>query len=160
MHNRVRPDYPSTLQFPIGVASVVWVHLLLCGDWISNPGQHVGTVRISYSDGSSRDVPLISLEDIRETWMPNSSLTGRPFSPLPEGVTWNVAYSESQMRGGMASAAFLDRLSIRTDPARTINEVSFLTNEPQTGMILIAMTLEITSGAVPSGTALAPAMPD
>ena len=49
------------------------------------------------------------------------------------------------MRGGIASTAFLDRLSIRTDPARTINEVSFLTNEPQTGMILIAMTLEITA---------------
>jgi uncharacterized membrane protein YhaH (DUF805 family) len=43
MHNRVRPDYPSTLRFPIGVSSVAWVHLLLCGDWISNPGQHVGT---------------------------------------------------------------------------------------------------------------------
>ena len=100
MHNRVRPDYPRTLRFPIGLASVAWVHLLLCGDWISNPGQHVGTVRISYSDGSSRDVPLISLEDIRETWMPNSSLPGHPFSRPPEGVTWNVAYSESQMRGG------------------------------------------------------------
>jgi uncharacterized membrane protein YhaH (DUF805 family) len=160
MHNRVRPDYPSTLRFPIGVASVAWVHLLLCGDWISNPGQHVGTVRISYSDGSSRDVPLISLEDIRETWMPNSSLPGHPFSRPPEGVTWNVAFSESQMRGGMASTAFLDRLSIRTDPARTIKEVSFLTNEPQTGMILIAMTLESTSGVVPSGTASAPAKPD
>ena len=33
MHNRVRPDYPSTLRFPIGVASIAWVHLLLCGDW-------------------------------------------------------------------------------------------------------------------------------
>ena len=107
MHNRVRPDYPSTLRFPIGVASVAWVHLLLCGDWISDPGQHVGAVRISYSDGSSRDVPLISLEDIRETWMPNFSLPGHPFSRPPEGVTWNVAYSESQMRGGMASTAFL-----------------------------------------------------
>ena len=160
MHNRVRPDYLSTLRFPIGVASVAWVHLLLCGDWISNPGQHVGTVRISYSDGSSRDVPLISLEDIRETWMPNFSLSGRPFSRPPEGVTWKVAYSESQMRGGMASTAFLDRLSIRTDPARTINEVSFLPNEPQTGMILIAMTLETTSRAVPSGAASAPAKPD
>jgi uncharacterized membrane protein YhaH (DUF805 family) len=160
MHNRVRSDYPSTLRFPIGVASVASVHLLLCGDWISNPGQHVGTVRISYSDGSSRDVPLISLEDIRETWMPNFSLTGHPSSSPPEGVTWNVAYSESQMRGGMASTAFLDRLSIRTDPARTINEVSFLTSEPQTGMILIAMTLELTSGAVPSGAAWAPAKPD
>jgi hypothetical protein len=31
------------------------------------------------------------------------------------------------------------------DPARTISEVSFLTKEPQTGMILIAMTLEITA---------------
>jgi hypothetical protein len=145
MHNRVRPDYPSTLRFPIGAASVTWVHLLLCGDWISNPGQDVGTVRISYSDGSSRDVPLISLEDIRETWMPNFSLSGHPSSRPPEGVTWKAAYSERQMRGGMASTAFLDRLSIRTDPARTINEVSFLTNEPQTGMILIAMTLEITA---------------
>jgi uncharacterized membrane protein YhaH (DUF805 family) len=145
MHNRVRPDYPSTLRFPIGAASVAWVHLLLCGDWISNPGQDVGTVRISYSDGSSRDVPLISLEDIRETWMPNFSLSGHPSSRPPEGVTWKAAYSERQMRGGMASTAFLDRLSIRTDPARTINEVSFLTNEPQTGMILIAMTLEITA---------------
>jgi len=48
----------------------------------------------------------------------------------------------------------------RTDLARTINEVSFLTNEPQTGIILIAMTLEITSGAVPSGAASAPAKPD
>jgi uncharacterized membrane protein YhaH (DUF805 family) len=67
MHNRVRPDYPSTLRFPIDAASVGWVHLLLCGDWISNPGQDIGTVRISYSDGSSRDVALISLEDIRET---------------------------------------------------------------------------------------------
>jgi hypothetical protein len=160
MHNRVRPDYPSTLRFPIGAASVAWVDLLLCGDWISNPGQHVETVRISYSDGSSRDVPLISLEDIRETWMPNFSLPGHPFSRPPEGVTWNVAYSEGQMRGGMASTAFLDRLSISTDPARTINEVSFLTNEPQTGMILIAMTLETTSGAVPSGAASAPAKPD
>jgi hypothetical protein len=147
MHNRVRPDYPSTLRFPIGVASIASVHLLLCGDWISNPAQHVGTVRISYSDGSSRDVPLISLEDIRETWMPNFSLPDHPFSRAAEGVTWNVAYSESQMRGGMASTAFLDRLSIRTDPARTINEVSFLTSEPQTGMILTAMTLEITPGA-------------
>jgi hypothetical protein len=160
MHNRVRPDYPSTLRFPVGVASVARVHLLLCGDWISNPGQPVGTVRISYSDGSSRDVPLISLEDIRETWMPNFSMSGHPFSRPPEGVTWNVAYSESQMRGGMASTAFLDRLSIRTDPARRINEVSFLTNEPQTGMILIAMTLEITSEAVPSGAASAAAKPD
>jgi hypothetical protein len=160
VHNRVRPDYPSTLRFPIGAASVAWVDLLLCGDWISNPGQHVGTVRISYSDGSSRDVPLISLEDIRETWMPNFSLPGHAFSGPPEGVTWNVAYSESQMRGGMASTAFLDRLSISTDPARTINEVSFLTIEPQTGMILIAMTLETTSGAVPSGAASAPAKPD
>jgi uncharacterized membrane protein YhaH (DUF805 family) len=155
MRNRVRPDYPSTLRAPIGVASVAWVHLLLCGDRISNPGQHVGTVRISYSDGSSRDIPLISLEDIRETWMPNFSLSGHPFSGPPEGVTWQVAYSESQMRSGMASTAFLDRLSIRTDPARTISDVSFLTNEPQTGMILIAMTLEITSGAVPSSTASA-----
>jgi uncharacterized membrane protein YhaH (DUF805 family) len=145
MHNRVRPDYWSTLQFPINAASVGWVHLLLCGDWISNPGQDVGTVRITYSDGSSRDVALISLEDIRETWMPNFSLSGHPSSRPPEGVTWNVAYSESQMRGGMASTAFLDRLSIRTDPARTIKDVSFLTNEPQTGMILIAMTLEITA---------------
>jgi hypothetical protein len=160
MHNRVRPDYPSTLRFPIGVGSVAWVHLLLCGDWISHPGQHVGTVRISYSEGSSRDVPLISLEDIRETWMPNFSLSGHLFSRPPEGVTWNVAYSESQMRGGMASTAFLDRLSIRTDPARTIDEVSFLTNEPQTGMILIAMTLGITFGAVPSDAASAPAKPD
>lgn len=145
MHNRVRPDYPSTLRFPIGAASVASVHLLLCGDWISNPGQPVGTVRIAYSDGSSRDVPLISLEDIRETWMPNFSLPGQPSARPPEGVTWKVAYSESQMRSGMASTAFLDRLSIRTDPARTITEVSFLTNEPQTGMILIAMTLEIAS---------------
>jgi hypothetical protein len=143
MHNRVRPDYPSTLRLPIGAASVAWVHLLLCGDWISNPGQHVGIVRISYSDGSSRDVPLVSLEDIRETWMPNFSLSGHLNSRPREGVTWNVAYSESQMRGGeMASTAFLDRLSISTDPARMISEVSFLTNEPQTGMILIAMTLE------------------
>jgi hypothetical protein len=60
----------------------------------------------------------------------------------------------------MASTAFFDRLSISTDPARTINEVSFLTNEPQTGMILIGMTLETTSGAVPSGAASAPAKPD
>jgi hypothetical protein len=51
----------------------------------------------------------------------------------------------------MTSTAFLDRLSIRTGPERTINEVSFLTNEQQTGMILIAMALEITPGAVPSG---------
>jgi uncharacterized membrane protein YhaH (DUF805 family) len=160
MHNRVRPDYPSTLRFPIGVESVASVHLLLCGDWISNPGQHVGTVRISYSDGSSRDVPLISLEDIRETWMPNFSLPGHPFSGPPEGVRWKVAYSESQMRAGMASTAFLDRLSIRTDPARTITEISFLTDEPQTGMILIAMTLEITPGAAPSGAASAPVKPD
>jgi peptidoglycan hydrolase-like protein with peptidoglycan-binding domain len=160
MHNRVRADYPSTLRFPIGAASVASLHLLLCGDWISSPGQHVGTVRISYSDGSSREVPLISLDDIRETWMPNFSLPGHPSPRPPEGVTWNVAYSESQMRGGMASTAFLDRLSIRTDPARTINDVSFLTNEPQTGMILIAMTLEIAPGAVPFGAASAPAKRD
>ena len=145
MHNRVRPDYPGTFRLPIGLASVAWVHLLLSGDWISEPRQHVGRVRISYGDGSFRDVPLISLEDIRETWVPNFSLSGDPFSRPPEGVTWKAAYSERQMRGGMASTAFLDRLSIRTDPARTINEVSFLTNEPQTGMILIAMTLEITA---------------
>ncbi len=63
------------------------------------------------------------------------------------------------MRGGIASTAFLDRLSIRTDPTRTINEVSFLTNEPQTGMILIAMTLEIRPGVVPSGAESAPAAP-
>jgi hypothetical protein len=138
----------------------VWVHLLLCGDWISIPGQHVGTVRISYSNGLSRDVPLISLEDIRETLMPNFYLTGHPFSPPLEGVSWNVAYSESEMRGGMTSTAFLDRLSIRTDPERTINAVSFLTNEQQTGMTLIAMALEITPGAVPSGAASAPAKPD
>jgi len=91
MHNLVRPDYPSTLRFPIGVASVAWVHLLLCGDWISNPGQPVGTVRISYSDGSSRDVPLISLEDIRETWMPNSSLPGHPSEVDPDRETVGAA---------------------------------------------------------------------
>jgi uncharacterized membrane protein YhaH (DUF805 family) len=159
MHNRVRPDYPATLRFPIGVAAVARVHLLLCGDWISNPGQNVGTVRVSYSDGSFRNVPLISLEDIRETWMPNFSLLSHPSSRPPGGVTWNAAYSESQTRGGMASTAFLDRLSIRTDPARTINDVSFLTNEPQTGMILIAMTLEITPPAVPPAAASAPAKP-
>ncbi len=152
MHNRVRPDYPRTFRLPIGLASVAWVHLLLSGDWISEPGQQVGTVRISYSDGSSRDVPLISLEDIRETWMPNFSLSGHPVSRPPEGVTWNAAYSESQMRAGMASTAFLDRLSIRTDPARKVSEISFLTNEPQTGMILTAITLEIASLQPGAGT--------
>jgi uncharacterized membrane protein YhaH (DUF805 family) len=156
MHNRVRPDYPSTLRLPIGAASISLVHLLLCGDWISNPGQYVGTVRIAYSDGSVRDVPLISLEDIRETWMPNAFWSGQPISPPPEGVTWDVAYSESQPRG----TAFLDRLSIRTDPARTINEVSFRTSGPQTGMILIAMTVETTSAALPTGAASASATPD
>jgi hypothetical protein len=77
--------------------------------------------------------------------MPNFSLSGHPLSRPPDGVTWNVAYSESQMRAGMASTAFLDRLSIGTDPARKVSEISFLTNEPQTGMILTAITLEITS---------------
>lgn len=54
--------------------------------------------------------------------------------------------------GGMASTAFLDRLSIRTDPARKVSEISFLTNEPQTGMILTAITLEIASLQPGAGT--------
>jgi hypothetical protein len=142
--NRSRPDYPEAVRVRIGVASVARVHLLLSGSWVSGPGQHIGRVRISYSDGSTREVALVVMQTIRETWMPIADFLKYRLSPPPDGVMWKVAYSESQMRGEKPSMGFLDRLSIATDPARTIDEISLLNEDRRTGsgIILTAVTLE------------------
>ena len=142
--NRSRPDYPEAVRVRIGVASVARVHLLLSGSWVSAPGQRVGTVRISYSDGSIREVALIVMQTIRETWMPIADFLKYRLSPPPDGVTWKVAYSESQMRGTMPSMGFLDRLSISTEPRLKIDEISFLNEDRSagSGIILTAVTLE------------------
>jgi len=84
------------------------------------------------------------MQTIRETWMPEAKLFNAPFLQPPDGVTWNTVYSERQRRGTTQAMAFLDKLSIATDPNRRINSVTVSNNNwsSETGIILTALTIE------------------
>jgi hypothetical protein len=147
--NRDRADLPSAIHVPIGRSSIAYVHLLLNGNWVSGQ-QPVGSVLISYSDGSSREVELIPMQTIRETWIAKEAMFNASFLPPPAGVTWNVAFTESQARKGkdqppIEAMAFLDRLSIATDPTSELADVTIsnIDGRATTGIALTALTVEI-----------------
>jgi hypothetical protein len=142
--NYDRPDLPIAVRVHIGRESIATVHLLLNGNWIARGGSQVGSLRIAYSDGSIRELALVGMQTIRETWLPNADLFNHQYSPPPDGVTWDAAYSEKQMRGSQSATGFLDRLSISTDPTRRIDDISVINKDWETGagIIVAAITLE------------------
>jgi hypothetical protein len=139
-----RPTWPTRFSFAIGSQrGVQRVHAMLTGSWVDQePSGKIGTLKVVYSDGTSRDVDLVTGRTIQEGWRTEGALFGGAAPRQVQGVRWQSVHYEEQWRGAEKAFATLDVLTVDVDPVLAIDRIELGRSSEHAGFALVALTLE------------------
>jgi hypothetical protein len=139
-----RPTWPTRFSFALGAQrGVRRVHAMLTGSWVDQePSGKIGTLKVVYGDGPSRDVDLVTGRTIQEAWRPERALFDGAAPVQVHGVQWQTVYYEEQSRDGEKAFATLDVLTVDVDPALAIDRIELERSSERAGFALVALTLE------------------
>jgi hypothetical protein len=102
---------PHEQTIAVNVSRPRTVYILIVGDWLGNEVKdlRVGEIVLRFDNGQSLTVPLVGLQNLRQTWDLDASplRMGQP----PAGTSWTNVWSEGQGRGGLPAHAYIDMVS-------------------------------------------------
>ena len=121
------PELPTEATLSLSAGSATHVHLLLTGAYVVAvpAGRRVGDITLSFANGATLTVPVVSWSNIREDWHYVDDPPRTMTPPVPP-VTWVNVFEQSQRRGDRPAIAVLDRFTIEIPSNLTSVPISSL----------------------------------